>query len=391
MAEAQVAGSVSFVTLTYAEEPDDFRSSYKDVQAMLKRFRIFLHRKCGGNSVRFFCTGELGEQKGRRHWHLLLFFKKPYEIPRPKRNTHWDFWHHGWMTVANLSADEVLQKARYTAKYCVKSQGGPDTLMRCSLRPGIGSEWLVQHAIDVAKAGLSPSGGYSFLGVRHSKGANAGEHVKFRLTGAVARRYCAAWWAAYSLKYPQRAYPANRFLRSYHDDYCEPFFEREKRKGFGSLELVTDVSRFRVAEKPGSSAAELLAAEAERPDDDAFLAISVGRRVAMLHVGKWGAATCHWCGIDYHVDRGIGDVLVLDADDEARIDAWLAKEREKRDTDGEEERAREAREAQREARGCGRRYDAEGRRIVRRKTRSQFCEDIEEFWRAGGFDQDAPQ
>lgn len=311
IAESLVAGSVSFVTLTYAEAVDDFIDAYADVQQMMKLFRHHLNRKCGGNTVRFFCTGERGEKRGRRHWHIMFFFEKPYKITVPKKKEHWEFWPHGWTHVSNLQPDEVVQKARYVAKYCAKSAGGPETLMRCSLRPGIGSAWLLKHAMETAQKGLAPSGAYSFLGIRHTRGSKVGQHVQFRLTGNTARNYCRVWYDFFRACYPDRRYPSNRFLRSFDDNYVEPKLSArlDKVKPSGLTTVRT------VVQKRESSASE------------GFLIIRVGTGIAVLHVDTVGRAKIDVDGEWYVVDDSINDALNLDPDDAARIDRWLEKRR----------------------------------------------------------------
>lgn len=65
--ELQQHQAAVFTTLTYAENPTTLWKP--DVQLWLKRLR----KRLGPTPVRFLATGEYGEQRGRPHYHAILF------------------------------------------------------------------------------------------------------------------------------------------------------------------------------------------------------------------------------------------------------------------------------------------------------------------------------
>lgn len=222
LAEGATSASMAFVTLTYANDADGNapdRFAYEHIQAMLKRFRIHLWRK-HETTLRFFCVGERGDLYGRRHWHMLFFFDRPYNMERPAENTKWAFWPHGWMTCEMLPEGERrVKKTRYCVMYCLKDAGAADgERARMSLMPAIGSRYLSQQGAAVAEAGLVPDGKYRMQGVRWSTGRKEGELVNFTLQGAVRRDYIAAWRHAWSVRYPDRQHPVNDWLLRYDDE-----------------------------------------------------------------------------------------------------------------------------------------------------------------------------
>ena len=75
IAEAATAKAAFAVTLTYGRDAMGEKlheravvMTYSDVQRYLKLLRR--HRY----TVRYFCAGEFGSEKGRVHWHIILFF-----------------------------------------------------------------------------------------------------------------------------------------------------------------------------------------------------------------------------------------------------------------------------------------------------------------------------
>lgn len=170
MCEAQTSAAVDFVTLTYCDvkskaarwvkqpvESEKYkRLDYTDVQKYLKRIRK------AGYKVRYIVAGEYGEQKGRAHWHILLFWQDKRPPRRAMHGNEWQdqFWRHGHVNYQRF--DEAA--ARYVAKYLLKwdtvKEPTRKTVFRYSARPGIGFKWIcdnwVQLHIDQRLAPQSP-------------------------------------------------------------------------------------------------------------------------------------------------------------------------------------------------------------------------------------------
>ena len=127
-------------------------------------------------------------------------------MARPRMRELWRFWPHGWTNIQRVEPDDMARSIRYVTKYAVKSIGGRENScrLRASTKPMLGAAYFDDLAERLAQAGLPAKGWYNLPGIVYTRGRRAGEHVKFRLTHATARRfarqYCLAWDAAYPWK-----------------------------------------------------------------------------------------------------------------------------------------------------------------------------------------------
>ena len=162
-AEASTAGSVWFLSLTYAPEHyGDGTFYYRHVSNMLKSLR---HEYPG---VRFFAVGEKGTLTQRNHWHLLLFFPGVEPLPNLRRGVKarpgrpavpgelWKYWPWGFASftlVKHWSPRDRARQCRYIAKYLMKDQGGSYATVRAhwSCRPVLGAQFLVNQARQYAR------------------------------------------------------------------------------------------------------------------------------------------------------------------------------------------------------------------------------------------------
>lgn len=216
-AEAGDAKAVYFLTLTYKHEPEDENGKpffrYKDIQRMFYLLRAHLTRHHGGAKVRFFCVGERGERKGRIHWHLLLFFDRNFLLKTPEKKKLWEYWPHGWTKIERVPPHDTLRRVRYCAKYAVKTVGDTELCRpRFSTVPMIGAAFAVRWAQDVAAAGLDLRGTYRLPGHIWQKGHRKGEHIRYRLRGAAARRAAQAYLEGWT---HDRPWNTTDFLRTY--------------------------------------------------------------------------------------------------------------------------------------------------------------------------------
>uniref|UniRef100_A0AAU8AYB0 Replication initiator protein n=1 Tax=Dulem virus 77 TaxID=3145788 RepID=A0AAU8AYB0_9VIRU len=101
-----------FLTLTYDDYnlPKDGLLHKEDYQNFLKRLRKELYKK--GIKIRYFCTGEYGEQFGRPHFHLII-----YGIDISYYNLILEKWGKGFIYIKPVNH----KNCKYVAKYCVKS------------------------------------------------------------------------------------------------------------------------------------------------------------------------------------------------------------------------------------------------------------------------------
>ncbi|CAD0186690.1 hypothetical protein RUESEDTHA_03600 [Ruegeria sp. THAF57] len=147
MAEMATSQQTLVINLTYRNNPDEtlpdaakaFR--YSDVQRFLKHLRErYYDEYHTRNELRYVIAGERGSQKGRVHWHMIIWGDRPFKhlgqwrdekfrsIPanRPGKipgtnvyyRDHWSFWPHGHVTT-----DEPTQGTlAYVLKYALKDQ-----------------------------------------------------------------------------------------------------------------------------------------------------------------------------------------------------------------------------------------------------------------------------
>lgn len=182
--EASLWENNCFITLTYDNEhlPSDRSLNKKDFQDFMKRFR----KRASGlqpyvNSdgevfypIRYFYSGEYGDQFNRPHFHALIFnydfsdkylFKKNNGNPLYRSTFLEELWPFGFSSVANLTYQSAAYVARYTQKkvygeaadehyvYVDPSTGECHSRLPefadMSRRPGIGAMWYDRFSSDV--------------------------------------------------------------------------------------------------------------------------------------------------------------------------------------------------------------------------------------------------
>lgn len=168
MAEASVSKHVCTVNLTYAPRDD-----LADKVLYPRHFQLFMKLlRRAGHKVRYLVAGEYGEEKGRAHFHAILFFEyleplagrgpvaaygatdAPFcrEIPH-KRMVHIREWPHGHIT-ADWSASE--QSCRYVCKYLLADNKN-NAWFSLSKKPALGSAWFAQKARKAKDFAVLPS------------------------------------------------------------------------------------------------------------------------------------------------------------------------------------------------------------------------------------------
>ena len=178
--EAMSHERVSFLTLTYAQDPWTLR--HEDFQLFMKRLRKRL-----GLPIRFYMAGEYGSVYdhrgnkipgllGRPHYHCILYgYDFPERELHGRSNTGFDMYNARLLDECWKGYDDALghavvqdfsiEAAAYVARYCTKKVNGEladehyvrintDTgevrrvapeYNRMSNRPGIGSRWLLHY------------------------------------------------------------------------------------------------------------------------------------------------------------------------------------------------------------------------------------------------------
>lgn len=163
--EAKLWPHNSFITLTYNDDELPVGSSTRSTVSK-REWQLFMKRlrKELGEGIRFFATGEYGDQNDRAHYHAILFNcgftdRVPWRMHRGNQlfrsPTLERVWPYGFSTIGDVN----YTTASYVARYVVKKLRGslamtqyadrepPFVLM--SRRPGIGSGWFDQFRSDV--------------------------------------------------------------------------------------------------------------------------------------------------------------------------------------------------------------------------------------------------
>lgn len=142
-----------FVTLTYddvhvppavnREDPLDF------IKALRNR----------GAKIRYFGCAEYGSTTNRPHYHLIIFGFRPSDLALYSKGSKGFYlytssyleslWNKGFVIVGDLSFDS----AGYVARYATKKLGDQNSFLMMSNRPGIGYQYLVDHAKEMIKDG----------------------------------------------------------------------------------------------------------------------------------------------------------------------------------------------------------------------------------------------
>jgi len=231
-AESLTARASHSITLTYGPDEngneDHIRAkvlTYSDVQKFIKRLRK------DGYPCRYFACGEYGDEKGRAHWHLMIYWLGAVpDVPLEKRFTL-EQWKHGWAYFEMPHENSV----RYICKYITKNIGkeGRQAKMAMSKKPPLGAAYFQQRANWYVDQGLAPKEPfYSFPDILDGKG-NA---QKFYLKGAsreiFLRAYCVHWYRKHRKR---RHMPSSELVEQYLDERArrrtrsEFYFEPIKR------------------------------------------------------------------------------------------------------------------------------------------------------------------
>lgn len=140
--ELELWDQASFVTLTFAKEP--YEVDPRDVQLFMKRLRREL--QAAGRKCRYYACGEYGEDKGRPHYHALLFGVGPQERPLVT-----EAWAEGYVYSGTVTADSILYVVGYINKNTTllgpqhKERFGDRREPFALMSKGLGALWADQH------------------------------------------------------------------------------------------------------------------------------------------------------------------------------------------------------------------------------------------------------
>lgn len=206
VAEQRTSEAAFSVTLTYGgDSPNAAVLAYADVQNMLKRLRF------RGFRVRYIVAGEYGTQKGRAHWHIVLFFKGRVPEVKQEARISWEFWPHGFSYFQRPD----WKGFRYAMKYALKQSGndGQSKALSMSKKPPLGYDFFQEMAATLVDRGLPVHGPeYSFADVVDGQGKARRFWLQGRMRELFLASYCDRWRARWSSEPPQTEFLLGRFI-----------------------------------------------------------------------------------------------------------------------------------------------------------------------------------
>lgn len=213
IAESMSAVKTHVVTLTYGRDdegkPDHIRANlltYSDVQKWLKRLRV------EGYPMRYLVAGEYGDEKGRAHWHIVIFWtKRAPDIVLDKRVVQ-AWWDHGW-SFWEIPRD--AKAVRYACKYCVKDvDSEKQSKFMMSKIPPLGVREFERMARTYVAQGLAPQSlEYTFDNARKRNG----EPIKFLMRGRAAEMFLEEYVREWNARNPGRHMPNSELVENYLD------------------------------------------------------------------------------------------------------------------------------------------------------------------------------
>lgn len=171
--EASLYEHNCFVTLTYddAHVPLDGSLNHSHFQLFMKRLR----KAFPTNSIRYYMCGEYGGERGRPHFHVILFNHTFTDLSLWRKSdadsslfrsaTLERLWPFGFSSIGSVT----FESAAYVARYIMKKVTGDKMhraydavnietgeiftrlpeYNRMSLKPGIGAAWFEKFSSDV--------------------------------------------------------------------------------------------------------------------------------------------------------------------------------------------------------------------------------------------------
>lgn len=213
LAEMQTSAYTLFATFTYGggyDNPAAYVMQYRHFQKYLKQLRKH------GFKVRYLCVGEFGTERGRVHFHAMLFFD---ELPYPwKLNERIDcpFWPYGKAQYEKPRSAQA--SAAYIMDYLDKSNLSKAEL-KYSVRPMLGETYLIDWATEQARMGLpifQNGNVYSVPGNTRADGRLF--YYPIERDRAAYRKVIESWITEWIRVRPSEAMPLNEELQNWIDE-----------------------------------------------------------------------------------------------------------------------------------------------------------------------------
>lgn len=208
IAESRYARHTFSATFTYGGGDHERAAvlTYSDMQKYFKRLRK------AGYRFKYLVAGEYGAQKGRAHWHAMLFFLGDAPPMEMYCNHKDKFWHHGHVQWKEPNPKSV----RYVCKYIQKDVEDDERQghFMMSKKPPIGTEYFLQMADDYVNAGLSPKD----LKYRFADNVDRdGKPVPHLMRGAIADKFLERFVTRWVEKHGDALWPWSELVDDYMD------------------------------------------------------------------------------------------------------------------------------------------------------------------------------
>ncbi len=251
IAESKTSVATSFIGLSYGRDQEGRQShprsailTYSDVQKYFKQLRN------RGYPCRYFAVGEMGSEKGRAHWHVLVFWQervplsmtdygnnawsgwKPLEYP-VERNIEWDrrfhepCWPHGTSHWSEVRKRNEKGSIAYACKYINKDVNDPaaQSKLAMSKLPPLGTAYFIKRAQRFVDEGIAPQDPfYEFPGEADHKDGTA---MRFMLRGKLQEIFLDAFITKWREQIGGHEPPSK---------YLEEYLDAKTRKESGDYE-----------------------------------------------------------------------------------------------------------------------------------------------------------
>ena len=227
-AEMAVSRRTDYITLTYGDDNVAYGHKSADRAKAIypNDFRLFCARmRKAGHRFKFLATGELGSEKGRAHFHALIFWKsQPWQFrdkvfwyptgaqpakSRARYGEHeQDLWRHGYIYPEQCHSGRAVG---YVTKYLHKTLQSELHAHSFHKSNAIGDTWFVdQWARLHVDAGIAPKNGlYSFAVDRILR---TGARWQYNMPQQVIRKFVIAFRDLWEEERPNDIMPGNDWL-----------------------------------------------------------------------------------------------------------------------------------------------------------------------------------
>lgn len=251
-AEMETSAHTFFVTLTYGNDDkygsvednlDAKKLNYQHVKHYLMLLRKWTRLNAVGRPVvyektrlRYFAVGEYGSEKGRAHWHLLIFCEgripPNVAISWPGMDERFMHTHQGggllWPHGFSHWRVATIGSARYLIKYITKTdiRAGQEKRMGLSIKPPLGDAFFRIRAAELVLAGLSPQNcWYEFPDCVYLSGPRKGQARQFFLGGSAIYNFLNYYAVAWRVHHGNENWPSSLLM----DEFVEERYKRDQR------------------------------------------------------------------------------------------------------------------------------------------------------------------